>query len=403
MEEKVQKCLFDIAKDEFIQSILGITNGKEDLESDPHTIDSDNEEDEQPQQHGQLNEAQLKENSDLKDNLVNFEGGEGMDNADGETVKQAETGKEQVKEMGKLSIEEGLTCRSCGVTFTSVEEQREHFKLDWHRCNVKRKVAKKAPLTETQFEKMMEEAELSSISGSDSEEEEDSSMLLNVKAPLIEFHLNHHMGKYATIWKTLLIKNPRENATVEEVINRVPQLFQSQFKWVILMCSGGHFAGVCFDKSKVVVHKTIHRYTVRRKQGGSQAAKDATGKKPKSAGASIRRYNEAMLQQEIRELLVEWGTHLKEAQFIFVQAPSLNKQIFFGYEGSPFIKGDQRLRKIPFSTRRPTFSEVKRIHGLLSTVFFSSESMYQKGPLSVESNAPKKPTQKKETEGKKGK
>jgi len=63
------------------------------------------------------------------------------------------------------------------------------------------------------------------------------------------------------------------------------------------MCSGGHFAGVCFERDKVVNHKTIHRYTVRRKQGGSQSSKDNAGKKIKSAGASIRRYNEMALQQ----------------------------------------------------------------------------------------------------------
>lgn len=43
-------------------------------------------------------------------------------------------------------------------------------------------------------------------------------------------------------------------------------------------------------------HKTFHSYTVRAKQGGSQSNKDnksGGGSHCKSAGASLRRYNEA--------------------------------------------------------------------------------------------------------------
>lgn len=43
-------------------------------------------------------------------------------------------------------------------------------------------------------------------------------------------------------------------------------------------------------------HKTFHSYTVRAKQGGGQSSKDnksGGGSHPKSAGASLRRYNEA--------------------------------------------------------------------------------------------------------------
>ena len=33
----------------------------------------------------------------------------------------------------------GLTCGTCGQTFSSTAEQRTHFKTDWHRLNVQRK------------------------------------------------------------------------------------------------------------------------------------------------------------------------------------------------------------------------------------------------------------------------
>ena len=44
--------------------------------------------------------------------------------------------------------------------------------------------------------------------------------------------------------------------------------------------------------SEAVLHKTFHSYTVRSKQGGGQSSKDGKGSHSKSAGASLRRYNE---------------------------------------------------------------------------------------------------------------
>ena len=49
----------------------------------------------------------------------------------------------------------------------------------------------------------------------------------------------------------------------------------------------------------MLVHKTFHSYTVRARQGGTQSSRDGRsgGSHPKSAGASLRRYNEAALIQ----------------------------------------------------------------------------------------------------------
>lgn len=44
---------------------------------------------------------------------------------------------------------------------------------------------------------------------------------------------------------------------------------------------------------EAIAHKTFHSYTVRAKQGGSQSTQDRSKGGCKSAGASLRRYNEA--------------------------------------------------------------------------------------------------------------
>ncbi|TEY48845.1 hypothetical protein BOTCAL_0291g00090 [Botryotinia calthae] len=91
----------------------------------------------------------------------------------------------------------------------------------------------------------------------------------------------------------------------------------------IFMCmiGGGHFAamvvslapkqvknpqattGPLTKEAVVLAHKTFHRYTTRRKQGGAQSANDSAKGAAHSAGSSLRRYNEQALQDEVRQLL----------------------------------------------------------------------------------------------------
>lgn len=44
------------------------------------------------------------------------------------------------------------TCITCQVLFKTADLQREHYKLDWHRYNLKRKVASIPPVTLEEFE-----------------------------------------------------------------------------------------------------------------------------------------------------------------------------------------------------------------------------------------------------------
>ena len=45
----------------------------------------------------------------------------------------------------------GYTCITCSVAFVSAELQRDHYKTDWHRYNLKRKVAELPPVTSEDF------------------------------------------------------------------------------------------------------------------------------------------------------------------------------------------------------------------------------------------------------------
>ena len=51
----------------------------------------------------------------------------------------------------------GLSCQTCpGVTFGSVEEQRGHFKTDWHRYNAKARLQGGNALPAEEWDNMVE-------------------------------------------------------------------------------------------------------------------------------------------------------------------------------------------------------------------------------------------------------
>lgn len=145
----------------------------------------------------------------------------------------------------------------------------------------------------------------------------------------------------------------------------------------LCMIGGGHFAGMIVSlapkysrkqggleerQATVIAHKTFHRYTTRRKQGGSQSANDNAKGNAHSAGAGIRRYNEVALETEIRALLAEWKDLIKTSELLFVRATgTTNRRVLFGpYEGQVLRQDDPRNRGFPFSTRRATQAELMR-------------------------------------------
>ena len=83
--------------------------------------------------------------------------------------------------------------------FENEEGYRSHFRDDWHRYNVKLKLRGKSPLTEAEFDNM--DDGISSISGSDSEEEEKSNKP-QVGSPKVVFESD--LGQQMAVYKCLL-------------------------------------------------------------------------------------------------------------------------------------------------------------------------------------------------------
>lgn len=306
-----------------------------------------------------------------------------------------------------------LTCNTCAISFNEREEQRNHFNTDWHRYNIKRRVVLDVkPVTFEEFEVLLSDL-TESISGSEGEDEQDSedeekdlqkdnihSLVQKQKKEQEEKELLINdakqvvlpmMKKYSALnwYKQANIKDSSHYGIYRHLFNNnnttLKSIQQSNFvnkkrTWTILMLGGGHFAGCVIDVNaskgaseksidkqvQFITHKTFHRYTTRRKQGGSQSANDNAKGAANSAGAQIRRYNEQLLEQEVREVLSQWRQHILNSELVLVHAPSGNRKILFNYQGA--VLDAQLVKSIPFVTRRPTLGELKRVYNEITTV-----------------------------------
>ncbi|KAA3676679.1 uncharacterized protein DEA37_0002740 [Paragonimus westermani] len=195
--------------------------------------------------------------------------------------------------------------------------------------------------------------------------------------------------------------------TLDDLLSCVTRVRQSR-RWAILLYSGGKFAGGIFDGLNEVAHKTLHRYTVRAKQGGGQTTYDATNSATgaaKSAGANLRRHGEIAIRNDISHLLHNiWRRHLQACQFIFLWSPRAHRNVFFNppttsldapssdttngsatgfpllppVEPDPLatlacqlklgmVADDLRVYRVPCRTKHITYAQVREIHKELST------------------------------------
>ncbi|XP_076047868.1 tRNA endonuclease ANKZF1-like [Oratosquilla oratoria] len=262
-----------------------------------------------------------------------------------------------------------MKCSYCNLTFASRQEQVNHYGQDLHRANLKRSMEGKKFLTEEQF---MNNISSSSESESDEEDpqeisEEDQRTAVLQRQPQIYF-VNAD-GIVFSLFRCLLTGKNREMSSEEEVIEHAMAV-PSKCYWSILMIGGGHFAGAVIKGEEILAHKTFHSYTVRSKQGGSQSSKDNKNGNThcNSAGSSLRRHNEQSFMQHVQEVLRSWQGHLNQSHIIMLRATNTNKKVIFGGPDPPLKADDLRIRTIPFSTEKPTFKEVRRVHTVLSEI-----------------------------------
>ncbi|CBI38788.3 hypothetical protein VitviT2T_023588 [Vitis vinifera] len=290
------------------------------------------------------------------------------------------------------------SCNTCKSEFDSLQDQRSHFKSDVHRFNVKLSIAGKGIVKEEDFDELtadtlFKDYDISSISGSEDEVDKrcwaQNDMHKgsddNVKRKLF---IQLQTGEKVSLWKCLVLDESenisyendpgccmpclKESDVIEKLKTVIHEPRDNTHLRVVLLASGGHFAGCVFDGNSVVAHRTFHRYVVRAKAGKKQSSKDAGGRAAHSAGASLRRYNELALKKEIQELLASWRPYFEASSCIFIYAPSNNRQLLFNGEKA-YFSNQTAARNVPLTVRRPTFKEAQRIYNQLTQVAYDMD------------------------------
>lgn len=291
-------------------------------------------------------------------------------------------------------------------------QNHEQPRTDEHQSKDDPSVAEKSHPSEAQAGDFSDSSSLESFSGSeeddhqqeklgpdrdtvpDAEDETGGSGMNIVRlAEKVEFRDPRNEDKFMVLYRAALPDETRVDSLAK------------RGNWAVVMAGGGHFVAAIWDvRGKLVRHKTFHRYTSRKKQGGSQAAADQArggGSRIRSAGSTLRRYGEQALQKEVHELLMEWESDFAGAQCVFVRASHREKRdLLLGWNESPLKACADRgvIRKIPIPAKRATLKEATRVYEELSTVRVSTESLAAqiKAPDAKKPEKQKLPTPKQE-------
>ena len=144
------------------------------------------------------------------------------------TSKSSNQGSTIAEDLNNLTVSNTTSCSTCGVSFENIQDQRDHFKLDWHRFNIANKLKGQKAINEEQFEAEIDNLSLSGSESSYDEEdsEEDKLAETTYKHPKV-FYTHSETNQLYSIHKAIL-----------------PDFeTKSTLKWAIFMLGGGHFAG----------------------------------------------------------------------------------------------------------------------------------------------------------------
>ncbi|KAL6973618.1 hypothetical protein U1Q18_027803, partial [Sarracenia purpurea var. burkii] len=179
------------------------------------------------------------------------------------------------------------SCNTCKAEFESLQGQRAHLKSDIHRFNIRLTIAGKDTGREEDFDELtsdslFEDYDISNISGSEDEVEKESLPPNDVHGRLSrsgkqKLFICPHGGERVSIWKcslldkaeNVLFKNDklfavydggfmhclREKEVIEKLKLLIHEPRDNTHLRVVLLASGGHFAGCVLDGNSVVPQK----------------------------------------------------------------------------------------------------------------------------------------------------
>lgn len=292
--------------------------------------------------------------------------------------------------LSKLNISKSENVKKVGTDTVS--------ESDSDKSDAETESESESEIPENETEILDDKLKLNKIAEDDNSEYESTISFMTTKSPMVLFESSFlkESKKCFGIYKTSIdaVDSPNFNPLKElksityNSDNPMPKDPVDAGMSALFMLSSGHFAGAIvshlphptkgnkgtaaelqMQSVRLLTHKTFHRYTTRRKQGGSQSAMDDSKGKANSAGSTLRRYNEQALGKDIEYLLDEWKPLLDQCSSIFIRGSGKGGKNARGTglivrnakDPKAIIKtGDKRIKYLPFATKRPTTNELKR-------------------------------------------
>ena len=299
-----------------------------------------------------------------------------------------------------------FTCRVCTSEFGTLKEQHDHFKTPLHVVNLKRSVAGMNAVSTIDIESDDSEDECGDNDNDDEEFAEDQDVMDGcmkfsenkmftegtvkkhndkTNGSVVVFQKNNSNWEFSISSSIFGLSTSleRERNDREEdpwvTLRRTLQIFRhvdeqsQQLYSCVLVLRSGMFAGAIFEGNKCILHKVFRRYTVRAKAGGGQSSFDSNGRKAKSAGATLRRYGEQALKEDIQALLLSWMPYLQSCVVVLTAIPKTMKHYVFSdaIQRHGFSRDDSRIRSIPFMVKKPTFDNIKAVQQVCTRIEFN--------------------------------
>lgn len=148
--------------------------------------------------------------------------------------------------------------------------------------------------------------------------------------------------------------------------NKITKFYNAS-NFAIMLFEGGDFTFAVYNELKEVIHKSEHKYVIRKKGGGKQSTKDKT-KSIKSVGSTIRRENERMLSKNILQLIQDNSMLLTKCEAIFLYAPGLNSTYIVECFDELGLS-TANIVSIGFPSQKAKYQEVKACYKKLSTFY----------------------------------
>jgi hypothetical protein len=253
--------------------------------------------------------------------------------------------------------------------FLTSGEKRAHFGSDWHKFNMKMHHNGHIELpTLAEFECLSEAAQDALLEEPVPEMDGIEEEPVTVRETFTIFSIKSNPSCSYSIYTEIL--HPKENRHVNESPTSQKSLLYELVKnpkyWLILMVTSGRFYYAVFGNAegKFIKHGSCKAYVGRQKQGGSQLIRDRKSPVARSAGSQIRRENEKKWQESIETIMHQLHTAglIATCSLIFISCSIYYQPMILRLVNQP-----QKIRKIPFTTYRPTLAEIERCYRRLST------------------------------------